>query len=545
MKNREIKGNRRKTLSIVLLLLFTAVGCTKNFEDLNTNPSGVSDGEANADYAQLTAFLAQGQWCIIPDIFGPGGSYQLTNNLTSDGYAGYFGLPAPFAGSSNTLNYNIVPGWIANTSARYVDAMNPLYKLEGQTRNDKAQEDIFAFAKLLKVSVMHRMSDRFGPIIYSKYNSLNAAGGIDYDSEQDLFKQYFQDLDTVADILRGISGNATSPAMAIADLGYGKDNYAHHLKIANTLRLRLAMRIALVDPAEAKTQGEKALDPASGGLLENTADNWSVSLPSDHPLNTLTNDWTDTRMHASMESFLMGYNDPRLEKHWLPATAPSSVAGQYKGIRTGINISAKDDYVGFSKLRPLENRMQLMVASEAWFLKAEAALRGWANAGDAKVNYETGVRSSFAMHGLTETEATAYLADATKTAAPYTDPVNPAEHDIPAGSPLLSTITIAWNDAADNNEKLERIITQKWLAIFPDGDEAWAEYRRTGYPKLFPVVKNDSNGAIPSVPGIRRLPFMNNEYNSNRAAVEAAIVMLGGPDNGGTRLWWDVENKGF
>ncbi|WP_312697359.1 SusD/RagB family nutrient-binding outer membrane lipoprotein [Sphingobacterium mizutaii] len=107
----------------------------------------------------------------------------------------------------------------------------------------------------------------------------------------------------------------------------------------------------------------------------------------------------------------------------------------------------------------------------------------------------------------------------------------------------MSTITIAWNEGDSRDRKLERIITQKWISMFPDGDEAWAEYRRSGYPILFPVVVNYSNNTIPSVPGIRRMPYPEREYNSNSAAVNEAVKMLGGPDNGGTRLWWDVENK--
>jgi len=192
------------------------------------------------------------------------------------------------------------------------------------------------------------------------------------------------------------------------------------------------------------------------------------------------------------------------------------------------------------------NNMQLMVAAESWFLKAEAALRGWANAGDAKTNYETGIDRSFAMYGLAA-EASAYKNDAASKPKAYIDPKakTAGENDVPAGSPNLSTITIKWSDADNNNRKLERIITQKWIALFPDGEEAWAEYRRTGYPILFPVVVNKSAGAIPTVPGIRSIPIPQVEFTTNKAAAEAAVATLGGPSNGATRLWWDVANKSF
>jgi hypothetical protein len=173
-------------------------------------------------------------------------------------------------------------------------------------------------------------------------------------------------------------------------------------------------------------------------------------------------------------------------------------------------------------------------------------LRGWSNAGDAKTNYETGIDRSFEMYNLTA-QASAYKNDATSMAMPYVDPkaVKSGENDVAASSPYLSKITIKWDDAATSATKLERIITQKWIAIFPDGDEAWAEYRRTGYPILFPVVVNYSGGTIPTIPGVRRMPYPQREYNSNSAAVAEAVEMLGGQDNGGTRLWWDVADKTF
>ncbi len=523
----------------ILLCLFS---CTKNFTELNTNPAGISDEQANADYALIASFLAQAQRDIIPENVG---EYQLANNLTSDAYSGYFGAQAPFAGNANNLTYNLVPGWYqAIFVDRYITAMNPLYKVIQFTRNNDKMQDIFAFAQLIKVAAMHRTSDKVGPIIYSKYNMPDESGGVGYDSQEAAYQNFFLDLDTATTILKSIQNDEPSAAIRKSDQAYTSNNYKRWLKFANTLRLRLALRIAYIKPGDAKIQGEKALDPANGGLLDDNADNCYINLSTDHPLNIITSSWSDTRMGAPYESILKGYNDPRLQKNFLPAVDPA-VAGQYKGIRSGINIDAKSRYDNYSKLVPQPSKIQLMVAAESWFLKAEAALRGWANAGNAKTNYETGISTSFAMYGLGS--ATTYYNNAMNTAAPYVDPKSftPNENNINAGSEHLSTITIRWDDAATNAKKLERIITQKWIAVFPDGDEAWAEYRRTGYPILFPVVVNFSAGKIPTIPGVRRMPYPEREYNSNSAAVQEAVSLLGGEDNGGTRLWWDVANKNF
>jgi Susd and RagB outer membrane lipoprotein len=181
-----------------------------------------------------------------------------------------------------------------------------------------------------------------------------------------------------------------------------------------------------------------------------------------------------------------------------------------------------------------------MTAAEVYFLRAEAALRGWNNAGGtAQSLYEKGVETSFTQWGVSAGLST-YLNDNTSKAAAYEDPFNAKNN---AASP--SALTIKWNEGATNEEKLERIITQKWLAIFPEGQEAWSEFRRTGYPRLFPVVVNNSGGLIDTKIQIRRLPFPQNEYNTNAAEVQSAISLLGGPDNGGTRLWWDVNKGNF
>lgn len=542
IKNRAIKKTRWLPATILVPLL-AALGCTSDFLDMNTNPAGVTDEQANADYALIASFLSQAQRDIIPE---NAGQYQVANNLCSDAYGGYLAAESPFAGNANNLTYSLVPSWYSAIWVnRYINAMNPVYRVIERTRNDETLQDIYAFALVLKVAAMHRTSDKVGPIIFSQYNRANEEGGIAYDSQEVAYTNFFLDLDTATQILNSIKGNEVSAAMGKSDKAYISNNYERWLRFANTLRLRLAIRIAYVAPEVAKREGEKSLDPANGGLLEDVADNCYIALSTDHPLNIITSSWSDTRMGAPVESILGGYDDPRLPKLFEKATDPV-LKGQYKGIRSGINIDAKDRYDSHSKLLPQSRKMQLMVAPESWFLKAEASLRGWAGAGDAKANYEMGVKQSFAMYGLSSNVGT-YLADATSKPQPYIDPkaVKAGENDVLTGSPYLSIITIRWNEGASNTEKLERIITQKWIALFPDGDEAWAEYRRTGYPILFPVVVNYSNGDIPTELGIRRMPYPEREYNSNSTAVAEAVDMLGGPDKGGTRLWWDVADKTF
>jgi hypothetical protein len=127
---------------------------------------------------------------------------------------------------------------------------------------------------------------------------------------------------------------------------------------------------------------------------------------------------------------------------------------------------------------------------------------------------------------------------------PYIDIYENA-NSISEGSPLLNNAPVKWYENASDEEKLQQIITQKWIANFPLSFEAWAEFRRTGYPKLFPVKINDSNGSIDTDIQIRRLPFAKQDRDTNNEEVIKAESLLKGPDTGGTRLWWDEDKSNF
>ena len=526
-------NKRIKPLSSIVAFGILLGSCTKKFEEYNTNPYGISNEDLNKDFRLLGEPLKQVQQSIY--FATPAWNTQLQQNLIGDVYSGYMTPPTPFAGNINNMTYALVDGW--NTFP-WDDAYNSVMApIQGVVKN--AGEDFpefIAWAKILKVEAMHRVSDIYGPIIYTKYGQINDDGSVSYDSQQDAYNAFFADLDDAISVLTPMAQSGAPKTFSSFDLGYGGD-YTKWVKFANTLRLRLALRIAYADPAKAKTEGEAALSNPVG-LLSSNDDNLNINIGSTtHPLNVINNSWGDIRMGAPMESYVNGYSDPRGSKYFVPAT-DDAVAGQLKGIRCGINIDAKGRYGNYSALTTFNSSIQLMTSAEAWFLKAEAALRGWSGAGDAKTDYETGITTSFGQYGL---DASSYITDATSKPSAYIDPkaITPGENDITTGSPYLSTITIKWDEGATFDQKLERIITQKWLAMYPDGQEAWSEFRRTGYPKLFPVVVNNSGGTISTTDFIRRINFAQSERNTNPKGVQAATTSLGGPDTGGTPLWWD------
>ncbi len=109
--------------------------------------------------------------------------------------------------------------------------------------------------------------------------------------------------------------------------------------------------------------------------------------------------------------------------------------------------------------------------------------------------------------------------------------------------PTPYTLTIAWDEAAGGEEvKLEKIITQKWIAIYPPlGTEAWCEQRRTGYPRFFSSINNGSSESGLERVGASRGMFAITEKENNKENYEKAVQLLGGQDLLGTKLWWDVK----
>jgi hypothetical protein len=517
-------------LSVVFLSL-TFVACTSNFEDTNTNPYGVTDDDLAQDNLIVGGYFTQLQQYIYT-IFS---DLQVEQNLVGDAFAQYTVTPSPYMSNRNNLTYKFVwysKRWDNNYS--YVMPVVLNFKLLGF---DQEYPNFYAWAAILKILSMHRVTDDYGPIIYSDYGTSSTT--INYDSQKTVYYSFFDELDSAVTTLGSYSTQSTSVFKKF-DLAYG-GNVSKWIKAANSLRLRLAMRISKVDPEKAQIEAEKAVDQ-SYGLIESNSDNLMIALNSYvHPLWTISNGWNECRMCATMGSILGGYNDPRLSVYFTPAT-DSLVAGKYTGIRQGIEISSKSTYVNFSSIGSMYETtkfVQIMTASEVAFLRAEGALRGWNMGGTAGEFYNQGIAFSLAQYSLSN-NYNSYINDSTSTFSDYTDPKNSANNFTKS-----SSITIKWDENAVSEEKLERIITQKWIALFPDGQEAWSEFRRTGYPKLLPVVVNYSGGTISSTEFVRRVPYPDDEYLTNPYGIEGGLILLGGADTGGTRLWWDKGGGNF
>ena len=352
-----------------------------------------------------------------------------------------------------------------------------------------------------------------------------------------MYSDFFKELDLASSALS--SGGSSYGG---SDKIYGGDASKWN-KLAESLRLRLAMRVRYVDPALSKTQAEKAF--ASGQLITDPSDNAFVKVDSDNrnPLETIT-DWGEFRMSASMESILKGYDDPRLKEFFDPAVDGDSDGDKnpYEGLQNAqtkvdLGVSKNAGHSDINKFYrdvakggsnpPLE----LMRASEVHFLLAEAALAGYSVGGTAKQYYESGIRTSMKERtSTTDAEIDAYIASS-KTPVSFDGGKTSSVSDIPVNF-----------DETNSEKALEQIITQKWIAIFPNGWEAWAESRRTGYPKQYPRIASENDDVpVDKIPS--RIVYTSGEATTNKEAVKAAVVSpeLNGQDKNSTKLWWDKK----
>jgi hypothetical protein len=505
--------------------LFIVSSCTKDFKGLNTDPSKVTQAQATGDLQNIGGFLPDMQENIASPIDYV---YQIQQNLNADIFSGYM-ASADYGFGPNNANYFMRFDW--NAQAFDLGNQHIMNNWKQVKIKARPQDQHFvAIALILKVEAMHRITDIYGPIPYSQYGTGNFY--VPYDNQQAIYNRFFSELDTAVNTLTTyVKTFPGATPFKSFDLIYGGD-YKQWLKFANTLRLRLAMRIVYADAATAKTQAEKAVaDP--NGLLSAPSDdallNMVNGLSYQNSLWNITNAYQDISMNASMQSILEGYGDPREGAYFLK----SAYNGNYEGIRSGLDITTPI-YIPFSLLNvSATTPMQIMSAAESYFLRAEGALRGWnMGSGTAQSFYEQGITMSFQDKGVAMPAG--YLSNATATGQNYVDPVD-ATNNIAA----LNNITIAWNAGDTFEHNLQRIITQKWIAIYPDGQEAWSDFRRTGYPKIFPVKVNHSAGTISTIGFVKRLPYPSDELATNSKGVATGIAALGGPDNGGTRLWWD------
>lgn len=503
-------------------LVLGSAACTDKFEDFNTDPYGPTKDQMNKD-GYVNASLIQDMMAVLCN--GQENDYQMLDQMIGCEYGRMTSAKNQWGSGQYYATYDPPTGWTGNM---FDTTMPDIYTPFFQIRENTGGEGLaYAWALLLRVAGTLRISDCYGPTPYSLITGQEYT--VAYDDMPDLYNAMFEDIDKAIEGLKAAASSSSAASLfSSTDYIYGGD-MAKWAKYANSVKLRMAMRLVNVDPTLAKQKAEECVADAAG-LVSDPADAaWSSHIPGGNSLWKVSESWVEGRASADITSYMNGYNDPRRANYFKAASD-----GSFTGVRSGVYHYDLTTFPNYSLPNYGQNdKLLSMSASESWFSRAEGALRGWTMGGNPKELYEKGVQTSMSERGAAIGD---YLTS-TATPANYVALDN-TSYNISA----QSSVTPMYDDGAGFEENLERIIVQKWIGNYPNGWESWADFRRTGYPKWFPVVNNRNANGVTSARGMRRLPFPQSEFNTNEENVKKAQAMLGGPDTGATDLWWAKKN---
>lgn len=516
-----------------------------DFENINTDWQGMTDEEGIRDGFAVGGSVTSLQKTVFPvgtqaddtDVIN---QYQIAYNLSADSWSGFFGQNNDWGGNAHATYY-LRDGWVSATYTHaYTNALVPWKNLKASAEKNDTPE-VFALAQILKISAWHKALESFGPIPYS--HAADATMNIPFDSEKDVYTAMFNDLTAAVEVLTQ-KAEGGMLLMEDFDAVYAGDT-RKWVKYANSLMLRLAIRVRYADEAMAKKYALQAVTHPIGVMTvkdEGAQMSTGAGITFRNNINWLSEQYNETRMGSSIFSYLMGYNDPRLGAYFKPVDAtcqfgqPAADGKLYQAVPAGHRYGQNDVFKSFSKPKIEDGTPTYWLrASEVYFLRAEAALVWGGEFGSADELYKQGIDMSFQENGVSAS-VDAYMQSGAM----------PAKHEV-GGSYSCSfvapsTVTAAFEGSTE--EKLEKIITQKWIALYPNGQEAWTEWRRTGYPKLNPVMVNEGSfqGATKEG-GVRRMiyPASFKDTEELKAALQYFNNGQGGEDKSSTRLWWDCK----
>ncbi|MDI9873622.1 SusD/RagB family nutrient-binding outer membrane lipoprotein [Flectobacillus rivi] len=505
---------KRHTFKTLLFMAGVALfsSCDNGFEELNINPD-TSPIIVPSYMFSKAQYDALNNSCASTYEFAAGGSIQHFST-----YKDVPGIGDKYFFSQGTYPYDFF-------NNAYPLGVNEVQTVINAVKNDPAQVNLYAIARIWRAYTFHRITDLYGDIPYSDAAQGYTASKFTpkYDSQQSVYLDMLKELEQAATSL-----DATKSSYASADIVYGGD-VAKWKKFAYSLMLRLSMRMTKVDAATAKTWAQKAI---AGGIILDDKDLAKVQYIANgqdinkNPVSLAlrgnnyavadgNNNTEGGKFSNTFISFLKTNKDPRLSSIavvWVDKKQDTTATIQ-KGMQNGL-LQKPADFITYSEpnintVLKLDAPMVVISNAEMNFLMAEAIVRGWAS-GDAASYYQGGISASMrnmAIYGdaaaISTAKINAYL----------------STHAFPASF----------------DAQMEQIHSQMWVSLFPDEVEVYSNWRRTGYPKLTPVniTGNLTNGTIP-----RRLIYPIVEENLNGPNLKEAISRQGA-NTLTTRIWWD------
>ena len=496
----------RTKFIIIAAYLATAAapGCKKFPADINVSPNNPT----TASNAQLLTSAINYMPVTIEGISGALYTQQWAEKPYTDD-SRYISVNFDF--------YGIYAGPLENLQTILT---NKAYNINEGSKNNQ-----LAAARILRAWFYWTMTDRWGDIPYSDALKGNVNLAPKYDAQKDIYSDLLSELKTAAaqiDDGNGVTG----------DLLYDGD-MVKWKKFANSMRAVMALRLSKIDPAKGKTE---FADAVTSGVFTDNSDN-AVFVHLADPVNQ--NYWyyvadVQNREWYWISKTLTDYMNP-LQDPRLPIFAdPAPATGDYAGVPYGLDgdsiakiTTSKVSFMG-EHVRAQNAPCFVLTYPELLLAQAEADKLGWLPGGDAgaaqkynaaiEASVRQWVRNSFKGGVVDDVEKTPY------------DPED--EGDTTGLAAYLARPEITYDPA----NALKQIAYQRWIHLYMNGYEAWAEWRRTGYPVLTPAPNNNN------IPIPRRQGYPSSEPNINSNNYKAAVQAqtgFGGKDDLNGRVWWD------
>lgn len=551
------------TIITMACALFFASCSDEYMENMNTDPSKAATIDPNA---QLTTAQLQ--------TYGDLSMMEIYRNY-------HYAFTQQLMGCWNTTNYGGRHTLDNNEMSRiwtsfYTQSLKNIIDAQYRTAEDAEKVNINSVLRIYRVYLMSIITDTYGDAPFSEagLGFLEGKFNPKYDKQEDIYNAFFLELEDAVNKIDPTKDKVTG------DLIYAGD-VTKWQQLANSLRLRFAMRISNVNPTKAQTEFENAL-AANGGVITDASSDALIKYMtiafsfgqeaySDYRGNSLSqllfgNDPANNPSYLCSTFFNQLYNsgDPRTFKisrcyydGLMSATSPDNrVDITQEMIEKGIAFSPRDPgayswepwptgydsdicaelavnnpSVTATMAREVEPKLAnnflksdnpgvVMTSAEVKFLMAEATVKKW-NVGSALAEdlYKQGVRA--AMDFLTDNYGCTATTD--------------AEFD--------AFIQDKGAFGHTDNQKLEAINTQAWILHFTNPAECWANVRRSGYPKLKSPAEYGFGQYLTGgteIPVRLCYPILESSYN--KKSYNEAIERMGGTDNWHSLLWWDTEN---
>jgi Starch-binding associating with outer membrane len=521
-----MKAIIKYTLATFLTLSVLA-GCTKKFDQINTDPAAAGPSNFNPNFLLTTTQL---RYTGSADFSYETWRAQLIHFSTMMQHFSH--LAGYWVGDKYTQNNAYMSAYFERAYDEQVKHVVDMVEL---TRDNAAYANLHQIARIMKVLVFHRITDIYGDVPYTEagYGYYNRVFTPKYDKQQDIYTNMLSELEDACNKLDPAKDQPTGDMIYQGNIGKWK-------RFGYSLMMRLGMRLTKIDVNLAKTWVEKA---ATGGPLASIDENASVKhdasggRPTVNRISQILNlpyEIPYIRWSKTFIDFLKNNNDPRLSvlaeippvgsENVLGAAGDQTAANQL-GMPNGFDlqggatdIATAPGYPGsyYKYSRPInrwyakESGITMLLSyAEVALMLAEAKERGWNVSGTAATHYNNGVKA--AMKSLAQWDAGAAISDAAADAYLLANPYVPASG-------------------------LQMINTQYWAATIFNDYETFANWRRSGYPVLTPVnyPGNVTNGTIP-----RRLIYPQAEASANGVNYNAAVTNLSGGDRMTSRVWWD------